>query len=127
MNLQDLNSWNGKTYNNSIFLSGKKITDTNEMKKVKSFHIIKKNALEAIKDIRNQKKFNESSLFYLQGKFDEIIFEALASGLIYSENAFTLDNLGYKFIISIYDALNNGKLYTVENTPKEIMKKEISL
>lgn len=127
MNLKALNNWNGKIYNDATYLSGQKITDANEIKKVKAFHIIKKNAMEAIKDIRNQKKYNESSLLYLQGKYDKIVFEALASGLIYSENAFTLDNLGYQFIIEIYDALNNGKLYTVENTPKEIMQKEITL
>lgn len=127
MTTQELNNWNGKTYNNAIYLSSQKITDANEIKKVKAFHIIKKNALDAITDIKNQKKCNESSLLYLQGKYDQLIYEALCSGLIYFENAFVLDNFGYQFITSIYDDLNSGKLYTIENTPKEIIQKEITL
>lgn len=126
MKLQDLNSWNGKTYNNSIYLSGQKIEDEKQIKKVKAFHIIKKNALDAIKDIREGRN-NESSLMYLQGKYDKLIFEALKTGLIYFKNAFELDFVGYQFIISIYDALNHGKIYTIENTPEEIIKKENNL
>jgi len=127
MTLNEIKSWNGKEYNGVIYLNGNKITEKEQIRKVKAFHLLLNDFLDGIKEIRNRPVYSDEIYFYLAGKNEELIYQSMKQGFVYWENAFSINYMGGSLAFELYDDLSSGKLFNTNMTPKEFIEKEIKL
>tara|TARA_B100000378_G_C17785742_1_gene321955 strand:- start:2 stop:373 length:372 start_codon:yes stop_codon:yes gene_type:complete len=94
--LEQIKKWNGKIYDNAVYLDGKKVEDietVNELKKFQKVYTEYYNEWEILK--REEKK--EELLTLLFHKKEELIYGAINNGL-FMEN----EGVGKQLIIGFY-------------------------
>jgi len=116
--LKQLKNWNGKIYNNCVYIKGNKIENTEIVNELKLFNRVNNDYYAEwevlAREERNEKNTKLISLLF--NSKDELIHDAINNDLINPEN----EKVGKSFIITLFeDNKYNPERWTVDELIKD--------
>ena len=116
--LKQLKNWNGKIYNNSVYIEGNKIENTEIVKELKLFNRVHNDYYAEWEVLAREERNNKNSklIRLLFDAKDELIYLAFENRLINPENK----KVGKSFIITLFeDNKYNPERWSVDEIIKD--------